>query len=110
MDMALSMTLAHMRGLVSEQDRDRVHSVISRTGLMLDHPAQWDSDVMAAATKEITKTRNGKLRAAVPVGKLGQCTFLNDVQHEELMAAVEKNTAVTKSYPREGRGLDYWIE
>lgn len=110
MDMALSMTLAHMRGLVSEQDRDRVHSVISRTGLMLDHPAQWDSDVMSAATKEITKTRNGKLRAAVPVGKLGQCTFLNDVTHEELMAAVEEHKSIAKSYPRDGQGIDFWIE
>jgi 3-dehydroquinate synthase len=110
MDMGLSVTLAAQRGLITAEHRDRVHSVISRVGLMLDHPAQWDSDIMASATKEITKTRNGKLRAAVPVGKLGQCNFLNDVTHDELMAAVKGHTALSKGYPREGRGIDFWIE
>ena len=111
MDMALSMTLAARRGLVTEADRDRVHSVISRVGLTMDHPVQHDSAVMKRATKEITKTRNGLLRAAVPVGRLGQCTFLNDVSHEELMAAVEAHKALcAANYPREGLGVDYWIE
>jgi len=109
MDMGLSMTLAHQRGLVTAEDRDRVHRVISKVGLMLDHPAQWDSDVMQRATEEITKTRNGLLRAAVPVGRLGQCTFLNDVSHEELMEAVGEHKKLALEYPREGLGEDFWI-
>jgi len=110
MDMALSMTLAHQRGLINEQDRDRVHSVISKVGLMLDHPAQWESDVMCRATEQITQTRNGKLRAAVPVRRLGQCTFLNDVEHEELMEAVQAHKTLAAQYPRGGLGTDFWIE
>lgn len=111
MDMALSMTLAQRRGLVSEEDRDRVHAVISSFGLMLDHPVQHDSDNMRAASEEITKTRNGLLRAAVPIGKLGQCTFLNDVSHEELMDAVQAHTElVSERYPRGGLGEDFWVE
>lgn len=110
MDMALSATLAASRGLVSTEDRDRVHKVISSVGLCMDHPAQHDSDIMAKATKEITKTRNGKLRAAVPVRKLGRCTFLNDVSHEELMRAVKEHKEISKGYPREGHGIDFWIE
>merc|ERR1711871_1204580 len=109
MDMALSMTLAHRRGLVTAEDRDRVHTVISKVGLMLDHPAQHNSDVMASATKEITKTRNGLLRAAVPVGEIGQCTFLNDVSHDELMAVIEAHKGLAANYPRGGEGLDFWI-
>lgn len=110
MDMALSMTLAARRGLISARDRDRVHTVISKVGLMLDHEAQRDPEVMRSATKEITKTRNGLLRAAVPVGEIGQCTFLNDVSHEELMAAIEEHKMLVKAYPREGEGIDYWIK
>lgn len=110
MDMGLSMTLAAMRGIVPETERDRVHSVISRVGLMLDHPVQWNSDNMAAATREIEKTRNGLLRAAVPIEKLGQCTYLNDVSHEELMEAVEQHRAISAKYPRNGLGIDVWIE
>lgn len=110
MDMALSMTLAERRGLISATDRDRVHTVISKVGLMLDHEAQHDPEVMRSATKEITKTRNGLLRAAVPVGEIGQCTFLNDVSHEELMSAIEAHKELVKAYPREGEGIDYWIK
>jgi len=110
MDMALSMTLAQRRGLVSEEDRDRVHALISSFGLMLDHPVQHDSDNMRAATDEITKTRNGLLRAAVPVGSLGQCTFLNDVTHDELMDAVRAHTELSAEYPRGGLGEDFWVE
>lgn len=110
MDMALSMTLAAKRGIVPETERDRVHGVISRVGLMLDHPVQWESDNMAAATREIEKTRNGLLRAAVPIEKLGQCAYLNDVSHEELMEAVEQHKAISAQYPRNGLGVDFWIE
>ena len=109
MDMALSATLACNRGLISEEDRDKIHSVISRVGLMLDHPVQWDSDLMARATDEITKTRNGLLRAAVPSGELGRCEYLNDVSHEELMSAVADHKAICEKLPREGRGIDYLV-
>merc|ERR1711972_1051569 len=55
------------------------------------------------ATREIEKTRNGLLRAAVPIEKLGQCTYLNDVSHEELMEAMEQHKALSAQYPRNGR-------
>jgi len=110
MDMALSMTIAAERGLVSAADRDRVHKVISSCGLMLDHPVQHDSKHMSEATKEITKTRNGLLRAAVPIHRIGQCTYLNDVSHDELMNSVDVHAKLAAAYPRAGEGIDYWIE
>jgi len=55
------------------------------------------------------QTRDGKLRAAIP-SPLGQCVFLNDVEQEEMAAALREHKKVMKSYPREGAGLEACVD
>ncbi|KAF4550260.1 3-dehydroquinate synthase-like protein [Elsinoe fawcettii] len=107
-DMAYSATLAHMRGLVSDAEYKRILGLFSRAGLSMDHP-QFNEEILDQSTQAILKTRDGKLRAAIPA-PLGSCVFLNDVDMEEMFAALRKHKEVMKEYPRQGAGLDAHVD
>jgi 3-dehydroquinate synthase len=107
-DMAYSATLANIRGHLPEADYKRLLNLFSRAGLTMDHH-QFDEDILEKATQAILKTRDGKLRAAVPA-PLGSCEFLNDVTQEDLNAALRKHKEIMKSYPRQGEGLEAFVD
>lgn len=107
-DMAYSATLANHRGLLSDEEHKRLLTLFSRAGLSIDHP-QFDEDVLERGTAAILKTRDGKLRLAVP-NPLGSCTFLNDVSGEEMALALRKHKEFMKSYPRQGEGLEAYVD
>ena len=106
-DMALSATLAAKRGYITNVDRDRILSLMSRLGLSLDHPLM-EADLMWKATESIMQTRDGKLRAAVP-RPIGTCHFINDLTYEELEEAIADHKRLCVDYPRSGDGLDAYI-
>jgi len=107
-DMAYSATLAHERGLLSDQEHRRLLNLFSRCGLSMDHK-QFDEDILDKGTKAILKTRDGLLRAAVP-NPIGSCVFLNDVKEEELFTALRKHKEIMKEYPRNGLGLEAFVD
>ncbi|KAL9026560.1 MAG: hypothetical protein Q9196_004791 [Gyalolechia fulgens] len=107
-DMAYSATLANLRGLLSDKEHCRLLSLFSRAGLSMDHP-QFDEDILDKGTAAILKTRDGKLRAAVP-NPIGSCTFLNDVSVEELTVALRRHKEIMKDYPRNGEGLEAFVD
>ena len=107
-DMAYSATLANERGLLSDEEHKRIHTLFSRAGLSMDHP-DFNEDILEKATQAILKTRDGKLRAAVP-HPLGSCVFLNDVSKEDMAAALRKHKQIMKNYPREGMGLEAFVD
>ena len=107
-DMAYSATLANMRGLLSDEEHKRILNLFSRCGLSMDHK-QFDEAILDKGTKAILRTRDGKLRAAVP-NPLGSCVFLNDVELDELTAALRKHKEIMKSYPRNGEGLEAFVD
>lgn len=103
-DMALSTTLAELRGYLSAADRDRVLGVMSTLGLALDSE-YLTPELLAAATDSILKTRDGLLRAAVP-DPIGQCRFLNDVTTEELAETLTLHKKLCLGFDRAGDGVD----
>ncbi|KAK5140113.1 hypothetical protein LTR04_003154 [Oleoguttula sp. CCFEE 6159] len=107
-DMAYSATLANMRGLLSDEEHKRILNLFSRAGLSMDHH-QFDEDMLDKATAAILKTRDGKLRAAVP-SPLGSCVFINDVSAEDMNAALRKHKEIMKQYPRNGEGLEAFVD
>ncbi|KAG8623509.1 hypothetical protein KVT40_008485 [Elsinoe batatas] len=107
-DMAYSATLAHMRGLVSDAEYKRILGLFSRAGLSMDHP-QFNEEILEQGTQAILKTRDGKLRAAIPA-PLGSCVFLNDVDMDEMFKALRKHKEIMKEYPRQGAGLDAHVD
>lgn len=74
----------------------------------MDHEL-FDEDMLDKATKAILKTRDGLLRAAVP-NPIGQCVFLNDVSAEEMNDALRRHKELMKEYPRQGAGLDAYVD
>lgn len=107
-DMAYSATLAHARGLLDGAEHGRLLSLFSRAGLSIDHP-EFDEDVLERGTAAILKTRDGRLRLAVP-SPLGSCTFLNDVSRDEMVMALRRHKALVKDYPRKGTGLEAYVD
>lgn len=107
-DMAYSATLANIRGLCSDEDHKRILGLFSKAGLSMDHH-QFDEELLDKATQAILKTRDGLLRAAVP-NPIGNCVFLNDVKHEEMVAALRKHKELMKSYPRNGEGIEAFVD
>ncbi|KAF2832053.1 2-epi-5-epi-valiolone synthase-like protein [Ophiobolus disseminans] len=107
-DMAYSATLANMRGLLSDEEHKRLLNLFSRAGLSMDHE-MFDEDMLDKATKAILKTRDGLLRAAVP-NPIGTCVFLNDVSAEEMNKALRKHKELMKGFPRDGAGLDAFVD
>ena len=106
--MAYSATLSNMRGLLSDEEHKRILNLFSKAGLSMDHH-QFDEDILDKGTKAILKTRDGLLRAAVPK-PLGSCVFLNDVSENELFAALKKHKQLMQDYPRNGEGLDAFVD
>ncbi|KAL8948430.1 MAG: hypothetical protein Q9222_005382 [Ikaeria aurantiellina] len=107
-DMAYSATLANMRGLLSDEEHRRLLDLFSRAGLSMDHP-QFDEEILEKGTAAIKKTRDGLLRAAVP-SPIGSCKFLNDVNAEEMNAALRRHKQIMKGYPRKGEGLEAYVD
>lgn len=106
--MAYSATLANERGLLSDKEHRRILNLFSRAGLSMDHH-QFDEEILEKATQAILKTRDGKLRAAVP-SPIGSCVFLNDVSKEDMAAALRKHKSLMKEYPRNGEGIEAFVD
>ncbi|KAI2606653.1 Dehydroquinate synthase-like protein [Hypoxylon sp. NC1633] len=107
-DMAYSATLARQRGLLSDKEHGRLLDLFSRAGLAIDHP-QFDDKVMESGTAAIMKTRDGLLRLAVP-NPLGSCSFINDVSSKELKDALMIHKELAKTYPRQGAGIESYVD
>ncbi|KQS71165.1 sedoheptulose 7-phosphate cyclase [Modestobacter sp. Leaf380] len=106
-DMAYSATLAAARGYISVADRDRVLALFSRLGLTVDSPYLTD-DLLRDSTRSILQTRDGLLRAAAPK-PIGECTFMNDVDDDELVATLALHREVASALPRGGAGIDAFM-
>jgi 3-dehydroquinate synthetase len=85
-DMALTTVMAYRRGLVSQEERDRVLAVMSALELPIWHHL-LEPEVLARALEDTVKHRDGQQRLPLPVG-IGGVTFVNDVTEPELRAAV----------------------
>ena len=107
-DMAYSATLANMRKLISDAEHRRILNLFSRAGLSMDHH-QFDEEILDKGTAAILKTRDGKLRAAVP-NPIGKCTFINDIDTKELNAALRRHKEIMKEYPRNGEGIEAYVD
>ncbi|MEU5429168.1 sedoheptulose 7-phosphate cyclase [Streptomyces olivoreticuli] len=86
-DMALTTVLAWRRGLVGEEQRDRILGVMRTLELPRWHDL-LEPGLLAAALADTVRHRDGKQRLPLPVG-IGDATFVNDVTAEELAVAVD---------------------
>ena len=106
-DMALSATIACLRGYITIQDRDRILGLMSRIGLALDSP-YLTPELLWKATQSITLTRDGLQRAAVPK-PIGTCYFMNDLKKDELERALVTHKEICSTMARDGDGVDMYM-
>lgn len=106
--MAYSATLANMRGLLNDSEHRRLLNLFSRAGLSMDHEL-FNEEILYKGTQAIMKTRDQLLRAAVP-SPLGDCVFLNDVSHEEMVDALHRHKDIMKGFPRQGAGIEAFVD
>lgn len=86
----------------------RLLNLFSRAGLAIDHH-QFDEPLLDKATAAILKTRDGKLRAAVP-HPLGSCIFINDLGRDEMHSVLRQHKEMMKQFPRNGEGLEAYVD
>ncbi|WP_245886396.1 sedoheptulose 7-phosphate cyclase [Kineococcus xinjiangensis] len=96
-DMAITTMIATHRGLMSAAESASVLNVMAKLGL-----PTWDdsldADLLARALEETVRHRDGQQRLPLPVG-IGAATFVNDVTHQELDAAL--SSLHSASYSKE---------
>jgi demethyl-4-deoxygadusol synthase len=105
-DMAFSATIAQQRGYISIADRDRILGLMSRIGLAIDSP-YLTSELLWKATESISRTRDGLVRAAVPM-PIGSCHFMNDLTRLDLEQYLATHKEICRDYPRDGEGEDMY--
>lgn len=106
-DMAFSATIAQQRGYISVVDRDRILGLMSRIGLAIDS-SYLTSELLWKATESIGRTRDGLVRAAVPM-PIGSCHFMNDLTRLNLAQYLEAHKEICSHYPRGGDGEDMYL-
>lgn len=87
LDIAISTLIAKARNLLSEEDTSRIFHLIASLGLMLD-TTLLDPYLLWQSLQERTYHRNGLQRVPMPLG-IGNCTFVNDVNLDEIESAVK---------------------
>lgn len=106
-DMALSLVLAHHRGLLSAEDLMRVRLVMGELGLPTWHPV-CSAELLTEALADTTRHRDGRQIIPLTAG-IGQARFVDDVTPTELaeaLAALEPNwpsMAAARSVPARRR-------
>lgn len=87
LDIVVSSLIAEARGLISSEDISRIFQLVDELGInlnttLLDPQTLWNS------LEERTYHRDGLQRVPMPLG-LGGCTFVNDIQQNEISSALK---------------------
>ncbi|SCE79678.1 3-dehydroquinate synthase [Micromonospora haikouensis] len=105
-DMALSLVLAHHRGLLSAEDLSRARLVMGELGLPTWHPV-CSTELLTEALADTVRHRDGRQLIPLTAG-IGQARFVDDVTPAELAAALARlepnwtSMAAAPSAPTQG--------
>ena len=96
LDIAISVLIAKARGVLSEDDTDRIFNLISGLGIVLDADI-LDPHLLWQSLEERVHHRNRLQRVPMPDG-IGNCVFINDIKPDEIQSATRmlKNRMVVK--------------
>jgi 3-dehydroquinate synthase len=86
-DMALSLTLASQRNLLTEQELLRALSLLETYELPTHHP-RCDEQLLMKALADSTSHRDGQQRVPLSRG-LGSAVFVNDLTRSEISSALQ---------------------
>ncbi len=87
LDVALSCLIAWRRALLSSEDLERIFSLMTTLGLVLDI-SNLEANSLWQSLQERVYHRNGQQRVPLPQG-IGGCQFSNDVSLDEIELAIK---------------------
>lgn len=87
LDILISTLIAQARNLLSEEEASRIFHLTDGLGMELN-ASILDSGLLWESLTERTYHRNGLQRVPMPRG-IGDCTFLNDINADEIESAVK---------------------
>ncbi len=87
LDILVSTLIARRRDLLCEEEASRIFHLTDSLGIVLDM-SMLDPGLLWQSLTERTYHRNGLQRVPMPCG-IGNCVFLNDINMEEIEAAVK---------------------
>ncbi|MEN9564311.1 MAG: hypothetical protein RIR73_2555 [Chloroflexota bacterium] len=87
LDILLSSLIARARDLLTDTEASRIFQLVHRLGYEFD-ASILDPYLLLASLTERTYHRNGLQRVPMP-NRIGNCTFLNDIQADEVESAAK---------------------
>lgn len=88
-DVILSCIISNMRGLLSNEDLNRVIKTAKSMGLLVTHPMFKDVALLLEALNDTTKHRGGHQHLPIPT-MIGSYTFIEDLTFEEICEASKR--------------------
>jgi 3-dehydroquinate synthetase len=97
LDVVISCLIARRRGLLSDEEVERIFHLVASLGLTLD-TSYLEPDLLWQSLQERIYHRNGQQRVPLPDG-IGGCIFFNDIGLDEIEQAVREldNKVMIKS-------------
>lgn len=87
LDIAVSVMIAHARGLLCDEEINRIFLLINDLGIRLN-TSVLDSYDLWESLEERVYHRNGFQRVPMPNG-IGECVFLNDIEMHEIQSGCD---------------------
>lgn len=76
--------LSNKMGLISDQDLERIRSLVERTGLPVEPPSNVDPDLLLGAMQVDKKNRAGRIRLVL-MRAIGECFVTDDYPKDEFL-------------------------
>lgn len=104
--MGFGALLSHRRGWIDEASLHRILTLMSDFGLSLWHDVLADTELVWQAQQKVEQKRGGQLVAPLPRGAIGTCGYLEELDRDELAAALADYRTICAGYPRQGIGIE----
>lgn len=104
--MGFGAELSHRLGWIDDATRQRIQQLISDLGLSLWHDVLDDVDLVWEAQRKMQQKRGGQLVAPLPRGGIGRCGYLEQLDRDELAAALHAYRQRCATFVRGGVGIE----
>ena len=104
--MGFGAFVSHQLGWIDSRQMDRIHRLIQTFGLSMWHTQLNDCDLLWAAQQKMVQKRGGHLVAPLPMNRIGQCGYLEDLNRSDLAGLIHSYKQLCSSLPNHGFGID----
>lgn len=102
-DIALSIEISYLKGIICEEEKNKVINLLIRMGYDIYHPSLDSPDLLYESLKKIKLHRGGSLNLVIP-NSIGSAIFLTsteDLPYEILKTALINLANYRETYSRE---------